>query len=96
MKTWKQYQKQINYCTDIEKETIKQIAYIVSELEHRRLELGWTQEELAQRAGLKQSAIARLETESAIPRLDTLERVALALGLKVKLVNQEEAATAST
>jgi transcriptional regulator with XRE-family HTH domain len=65
---------------------------LVSQIVRRRRALGISQEEVAQRSGLTQSAIARLENEVSIPRLDTLEKVALALGMRLEFVlgNEEE------
>ncbi|MGM8213282.1 helix-turn-helix domain-containing protein [Virgibacillus sp. W0430] len=62
---------------------------IISELILRRKELGLTQRGLAKRANLHQTAIARLEKEGAIPRLDTLEKVAEALELKLVLIEKD-------
>ena len=43
-----------------------------------------TQAELAAKAGMKQSALARLETSSATPRKSTLVKLAEAMGLSVE------------
>ncbi|MBP3039898.1 helix-turn-helix domain-containing protein [Bacillaceae bacterium Marseille-Q3522] len=51
---------------------MKQIE-IVAHLVSRRKILGLSQRDLAEKSGLKQFAIARLEKEGVIPRLVTLE-----------------------
>ncbi|HEO8422733.1 helix-turn-helix domain-containing protein [Niallia sp. FSL W8-0635] len=79
---WADYQKQITALNSEELEHIEIVAHLVS----RRIKLGLTQRDVAELSGLKQSAIARLEKEGAIPRLDTLEKVSKALGLKLALV----------
>ena len=45
-----------------------------------------TQKELAQAACLTQSVIARLESKKAMPQLDTLLKVAAALGCDLAVV----------
>ena len=47
----------------------------------RREELGWSQTQLAERAGMRQPAIARFEAGGTTPTLPVLERIAVALGL---------------
>jgi ribosome-binding protein aMBF1 (putative translation factor) len=47
----------------------------------RRLDLGWSQTELARRAGMTQSAVARFEAGGAVPTILVLERLARALRL---------------
>lgn len=64
-------------------------AYQIARL---RIAQGLTQEELAERAGLRQPNIARLEAGKHAPSLDMLRRVAAALGyrLDVRFVPVEE------
>lgn len=92
MREWNEFEKSITSIDEVERETIKETARIVSVLIKRREELGWTQAELAARAGLKQSAVARLETSPTIPRLDTIQKVAHALGLHFALIPDQDAA----
>jgi HTH-type transcriptional regulator/antitoxin HipB len=47
----------------------------------RREELGWSQRQLAERAGMTQPSIARFEAGGTTPTLPLLERLASALGL---------------
>ncbi len=54
-----------------------------------RLARGWTQKELAERMVTKQSAIARLERGTQIPTVDTLYRLAAALGVDFTITPQE-------
>ncbi|MEV0340967.1 helix-turn-helix transcriptional regulator [Nocardia sp. NPDC050713] len=51
----------------------------------RREELGMTQAELAERAGLKQPAVARFEAGGTMPTIPMLERYAEALGLRLEV-----------
>ncbi len=46
-----------------------------------RAERGWSQEELAQRAGCSPTLIALIETGKRQPSLETARRIARALGL---------------
>lgn len=69
-----------------EQEDNKQVVSLVASIIKRRLELRLTQKELAELAGLKQSAVARFESLGATPRIDTLCRLARVLKLEVKLV----------
>ncbi|MCR8632525.1 helix-turn-helix domain-containing protein [Paenibacillus radicis (ex Xue et al. 2023)] len=78
----------------IEAETIRQIARMVADIVRRRKMLGLTQDQVAKKAGLSQAQVARLENSSQIPRVDTLIKVAIALGMYIHLnATEEEAAT---
>ena len=61
-------------------------AAIIDMLIERRHNQGMTQKELAKAASLTLSVIARLESKRAMPQLDTLMKVAEALGCDLKLV----------
>ncbi len=54
-------------------------------LRQAREDAGMTQDELARRTSTHKSAISRLENHAQDVRLSTVERVALALGKRVKL-----------
>jgi|SRR5580692_9303894 HTH-type transcriptional regulator/antitoxin HipB len=49
----------------------------------RREELGWSQRQLAERAGMTQPGVARFEAGGTTPTLPLLERLAKALGLRL-------------
>lgn len=67
---------------------------LAHELIAARVRAGLTQEELAQRMGTTQSAIARLEGGKRMPGVRTLEKLAEATGtrLVVRLERTDEAA----
>lgn len=46
-----------------------------------RMSRGWTQEELAERAGMKQSSVARLESRDVFPARRTIEKLAKAFDI---------------
>lgn len=95
MKTWNEFEKEISAIPDVEKEIIKEKARLVSAIIRRRKMLNLTQADVAARTGLTQPAIAKLEGEAQIPRMDTLQKVAIALGMRLELVLEDEEAATS-
>lgn len=59
---------------------------IIDSLIEQRRSKGMTQKELADASCLTQSVIARLESKKVTPQLDTLLKVASALGCDVAIV----------
>ena len=66
-------------------ETAEEMSRVIVELIEARVERGYSQRQLASRSGIKQSAIARMESLKSIPRLDTVIRVAKALGVVISV-----------
>ena len=58
---------------------------IIDQLIAERHRQGKTQKQLAEDARLTQSVIARLESKKAVPQLDTLLKVATALGCNLSV-----------
>lgn len=52
-------------------------------LEYRKIK-GLTQIELSAIAGVPQSAISEIETEERIPKIDTAQKIAAALGVSIE------------
>ncbi len=88
---WNEYQElirnQINpdesdiwFPNDVVKANVRGDSLIKAWREYFKL----TQAELAEKAGMKQSALARLESSSATPRKSTLAKLADAMGISVE------------
>ena len=55
-----------------------------------REEHGWTQMELSHRSGVPQNTISQIETSVQDPRVNTLRRIARALGVSLDDIAREE------
>ncbi len=80
--------EEIKSSGSIEKETIEiaeEIARIVGDIAEARIKKGLTQRQLAEKSGIKQSAIARMESLQAIPRIDTLVKIARCLDVRISV-----------
>src|SRR5688572_23771294 len=65
--------------------TVRPLLSARVQIRSRREEFGLSQHQLAETVGVSQQAIAKIESPDANVRLETLERVAGALGLQVDL-----------
>ena len=65
---------------------------LIGKLIEARETKGLTQAQLAEVAGLKQSAVARLENLKATPQIDTLFKILTPMGYKLTIVPKEESA----
>jgi DNA-binding XRE family transcriptional regulator len=63
---------------------------LIGKLIEAREAQGLTQKQLAEAAGVKQSAVARLETLKATPQIDTLFKVLTPMGYKLAIVPADE------
>ncbi len=63
---------------------------LIGKLIEAREAKGLTQEQLAEAAGVKQSAVARLESLKATPQIDTLFKVLTPMGYKLTIVPNDD------
>ena len=90
MRTWEDFKKNAKEVNDIVENDIEEIealASIVSIIIEKRMELGYSQRELADLCGLPQSSVARIEACIVIPKVETLLKVMKPLGLTLQAVN---------
>ena len=65
---------------------------LIGKLIEAREAMGLTQAQLAEAAGIKQSALARMESLKATPQIDTLFKVLTPMGYKLAIVPNDEKA----
>jgi DNA-binding XRE family transcriptional regulator len=65
---------------------------LIGKLIEAREARGLTQAQLAEAAGIKQSAVARLETMKATPQIDTLFKVLTPMGYKLVIMPDNDMA----
>jgi transcriptional regulator with XRE-family HTH domain len=75
-----------DFLNDEDKARIEFEATLIGKLIEVRDSKGVTQQELAQLTGLKQSAIARLESMKSTPQVDTLFKILKPLGYTLAIV----------
>lgn len=85
MKTWAEHRKELMKNPEFVAEYQKlqpgyQLARAIIEA---RLKNDFTQSEIAERTGLKQAAVARLESGTANPTVATMQKIATGLGKRL-------------
>ncbi|VXB37711.1 XRE family transcriptional regulator [Exiguobacterium sp. 8H] len=63
---------------------------LITQLVLRRKDMGMTQRDVAELAGVAQSTIARMERELVVPKLETLLKISKVLDLRLQLVAQDD------
>ena len=88
MRAWRDFIKGIEEKGTSTGKSIKMIdelTSIISTIVTRRIELGLSQRDLAALCKLPQSSIARIESCVVIPKLDTLIKIIIPLGLTISI-----------
>ena len=75
-----------DYFTDEEREEINFEASLICKMVEARENKGLSQRELADLSGVKQPAIARMESLKSKPQIDTLLKVLVPLGYTLDIV----------
>ncbi len=78
-----------NFIDDQQRQRIDFEVALVGKMIEARESKGLTQKQLADLVGMKQPAIARLESLKAVPRVDTLIKILSPLGYTIKIVPKE-------
>ena len=89
MRTWEDYKteaKELDSSIKQDIEEMEVLAGIVSTIIEKRNELGMTQRELAKICGLPQSSVARIESCTVKPKVETLIKIMIPLGLTLSAV----------
>ncbi len=89
---WKEYQSLLNQTTEKEdnsdflfpNEVVKANARGDSLVKAWREYLDLTQQELAEKSGMKQSAVARIESSNILPRKSTLKKLAAVMNIDIE------------
>ena len=88
MRTWEDYKKRTKEKDPILKRDIEEmeiLASIISAIIDKRYELGITQRQLADICGLSHSSVARIESCTVKPNIETLLKIMRPLGLTLSV-----------
>lgn len=88
MRTWEDFKKNAkseSLATKQDIEEMETLALIVSAIIERRRELGYSQRELADICGIPHSSVARIESCSVKPNVETIIKIMKPLGLTLSV-----------
>lgn len=85
MPTWEDTKRKIISLTNQEKDYVENLAKLQSKLSAEMLSRNMTQAQLGELTGLAQPAISRFFNIERVPMLDTLHKIAYALGFEITL-----------
>ncbi len=88
-KEWEDFEKELNITPEQEVAIQLEKELIEATIKARET-ANMTQRELAEKSGMKQSAIARIETMKVSPSVDTLNHLLFQLGYRLKVVPLSE------
>lgn len=88
MKTWEELKQEIQL-SETEKELVKIEEELIDAMVRVRENNNLSQAQLAQLCGVKQSAIARMESDKHSPQVDSMLKILLPLGYTLKIVPKE-------
>ena len=86
--TWEDYKKEVKSIDPVAKDILEESemkASVIAAMIKRRNELGLSQRELAEKCGIPQSSVARIELGQTAPKLDNLIKIFLQLGLSFNI-----------
>ncbi len=86
VKTFSEYMNDEERVSPAEREKIKFEIELIGKMVEAREQKGLSQRELAELSGVKQPAIARLESMKTTPQIDTLFKVLNPLGYTISIV----------
>ena len=86
VKTYAEYMNDENRVTAEERERIQFEIELIGKVIEARNARGLSQRDLAELSGVKQPAIARLESMQATPKIDTLLKILNPLGYTLSIV----------
>lgn len=86
MRTWEDFKKQLKKDNSMQFiEEMETLALIVSAIIERRRELEYSQRELADICGIPHSSVARIESCSVRPNVETILKIMKPLGLTLSV-----------